>query len=201
VAFGVPAYFRAARCVARERAADTLAPLLLTSLSPAGIAFQKWLGVLLRGWAPLTVLLTAAGFAVAQRVLPAGGVALLAGGVLVMAGGLAAVGLAVSVWMKTPQRATGLAVGLITLAVCLTTLHLVSSDDPDAFELLARVCPPVAAAPYFADPAVRPGGFLPLDPRPGYLLRLWAEGVGAWAGVGGLAFYAAWRKLRAERAT
>ena len=201
VLFGVPPYFRAARCMARERAADTLEPLLLTALSPAEIAFQKWLGVLLRGWPVLMPAVAFVGFAVAHRALPAGGVGMIVGGVLAMAGGLAAVGLAISARVKSPRRAVGLAVGLITLAVCVANLHLVYDDDANAFELLSRLCPPVAAAPHFADPAARPGGFLPLDPSPRHLLRLWAEGVGIWVGVGGLAFVTAWQKLRGERAT
>ncbi len=41
----LPAVVRGARCVARERAADTLDSLLLTGLTPRDILFQKWLGV------------------------------------------------------------------------------------------------------------------------------------------------------------
>jgi len=40
----LPAAVRGARCVARERAADTLEGLLLTGLTPREILFQKWLG-------------------------------------------------------------------------------------------------------------------------------------------------------------
>ena len=198
--FGIPALFRGAWCVARERAADTHEPLLLTALTPLDIAFQKWLGVLLCEWPLFLFMLTVGGFAAVSGGLSAVGVGLFVGGVLVMAGGLTAVGLAISVRVKSPRRAVGFAVTLLVLTVCVTNLHAIYSDGGDGFALACRVCPPVASAPWLDGTAANPGTMKRYPLGLPTIFRHWVEGVAGWTLVGGLAFWTAWGKLRSERA-
>jgi hypothetical protein len=193
--FALPALFRGARTLARERAADTLDPLR-AALGTRELLFQKWLGVVLGEWPLFVLMAVVSGVAVAWGVIPLTQYVLFFGGLLVVAGGLAAVGLVVSAWVDTPARATVAVTVLLVLAGGIVCLNLYDADESVVHRTLYRVIPPCAA---WADiPVPESIRTPPYRPARGPAARWWVEGVGCWLAAGGLAGWLAWRQLRTD---
>jgi ABC-type transport system involved in multi-copper enzyme maturation permease subunit len=207
--FLFPPAFRAARCVAKEREADTLDGLLLLPLSRSEILFQKWLGVALCDWpgfAPLLVILatgTLTGFmAVSAAVV-------YAITVPVLVGVLTAWGLYFSVVSKTSRAAiTRVVMFLIVMTFVLNAaLALLSGafDPPGTRPRLDHLVPaavfPPAAFPILMAELDGTGPPKGREFNPGGVLAAWLCGLTVYAASGWLAYWLACRRFESEKAS
>jgi MFS family permease len=190
--------FRAARCVARERTADTL-DNLRTALSAREVLYQKWLGVLLSEWPAYSFLLaTTAPLIITGVVHPIGGVIYLLG-IVAVAAAFVAVGLAVSVRVRTPLRGTVVvALGLVVAVLGLGTVLGRSPPTQRVFAASALL-PPIAGMNVITEAMgrVRPRA----DPPPLRYPLLAAAGCGilGWGLLAVVVWERAVRRLERER--
>lgn len=204
--------FRAAACIARERAADTLEPVNLTPLSGREIVYQKWFGCATaeRGtwYAVWLVALagTVTGFVHPLTLL---GLTVV---VPVAAGALAAVGMVFTVRAKTPAKATrnmvltivfgGYVLALVGAGLVAGVAQLTGNmavvrwfDEP----ILLPVVLPPAAVVFAVLPSA--DGFNQIDTETVVTAAGGiALGLIVWAGVGYAAFNLAVRRFDRGRA-
>ena len=141
--------FRAARCVARERAADTLDGLRLTGLTGRDILAQKWRACATSELPLFKMLLTVTAAGVVTGLVPPLGIVGVGLVLPAAAAGAAAVGLACSVWAKTPRGAVGRLVGVgavfcpgalllppFALSFCLLPGNPPPSEIPTAWDIV-----------------------------------------------------------------
>lgn len=200
VVFGVVPFFRAARCVARERTANTLESLL-TAFSPREVLYQKWRGVLLSEWPALSFLLCAVGPLLLTAVIHPGAGVLYFLALVVQSAALVAVGVAVSTRVRTPAQGTAVAVvGFAAVAFAVGTA-VSSIRYPLNLYAYAVVVPPVGGLNLLTDAVNTDPGFRPPSaPQRFPVLAASLVGTLGWAAVA----WAAWRyavyRLNRERA-
>lgn len=206
IAFLFPPAFRAARCVAKEREADTLDGLLLLPLSRREILFQKWLGVALCDWPGFAPILAVLAMGVLTGFLPVSAALVYALTVPVLVGVLAAWGLYFSVTSKTARAAIArLVMFLIAMTFVLNVAATALSGPfgrPPTYrsEILgvSAVFPP-AAFPILMAELERSGPPKSREFNPGGVLAAWLGGLTAYAATGGLAFWLAARRFESEK--
>jgi hypothetical protein len=194
---GVMPLFRAARCVARERTANTLESLL-TALGPREVLFQKWLGVSLSEWPALLFLLCAAGPLVVTGVLPVVGGVLFFGGLAVMSMALVAVGLAVSVRVRTPGQGTAVVAIGLAAALLVAGVLIPAFGYPGSVYTATALVPPFGAVGLLAESMSERPGRPPSNPQGPAITLATLVGILGWGTLGRLAWLAAVRRLDRE---
>jgi hypothetical protein len=203
----LPALFRSAAAVARERSTDTLDSLRLTALDSREILFQKWLGCAAAELPVFKVLLVVASAGLVTGYVHPLSLIGLALVVPIYVGAAAAIGLYFSVRAATPGRAVRNMV-LIGGAVLYLLGAILSSREFGRHEeaRVAVVIPPmVTGMALAAGPALREerqhnpwrSGFVSKDFLRGALACL--IGPTLWGVTGWLAWRAAVRRFDAER--
>ena len=196
--FLIPAPFRAARCVAREREADTLDGLLLLPLSRSEILFQKWLGICLRDWPGIALLLAWYLPAVLTSHVPVSVAVLFVGGLAASMAILTAFGLYFSVNSKTPGQAVFRLV-LFLLVLMLAVNAVASGQRPkNAWYTTAGIFPPAGFA-VLMEVQRRHGPPKGPSHDPVGVILGWACGTMAYGAMGTLAWLLACRRFEGER--
>jgi ABC-type transport system involved in multi-copper enzyme maturation permease subunit len=197
--FLFPAPFRAARCVAREREADTMDGLLMLPLSRAEILFQKWLGICLCDWPGIALLLAWYLPAVLTGHVPVSVAVLFVGGLAASMAILTAFGLYFSVISKTPGQAVFRLV--LFLIVLLFAVNAVMSGQPRANEryITAGVIPPAGFA-VLLDEQNRPEKWHQPQRHTAGVVFAWACGLAGYGAMGTLAWLLACRRFEGEKA-
>ncbi len=197
--FLVPAPFRAARCVAREREADTIDGLLTLPLSRREILFQKWLGVCLSDWPGLAILLVWFAPAVLFGHVPVSVAVLFVVGLAAGISVLSAFGLYFSVISKTPAQAV---FRLVLFLVALTFAASVVANGQHRGNpgyTTAGVFPPAGFAMLVEEQQMR-GPPKSRTAQPWAVIRGWCVGLVVYGAMGWLAWALACRRFEDERA-
>lgn len=197
--FLVPAPFRAARCVAREREADTMDGLLTLPLSRREILFQKWLGVCLSDWPGIALLLVWYAPAVLTGHVPVSAAVLFVVGLAASMAILTAFGLYFSVISKTPAQAVFRLV-LFLIALTFAASVVANGQRPDNHRFTtAGVVPPAGFAMLIEEQQMW-GPPKSRTSRPGAVIVGWCVGLVVYGSMGWLAWYLACRRFEGERA-
>jgi len=200
--FLIPAPFRAARCVAREREADTMDGLLLLPLSRTEILFQKWLGIVLCDWPGFAVLLAWLLPAVLTGHVAVSVAAVFVVGWAVTLAVLAAFGLYFSVVSKTPGQAVFRLV-LFLIALVFAANVAVNVQRREYREVVAAgVVPPVAFGVLMEAQSQRGPPKSRQHPRsPTLVIVRFAGGLLVYGAMGFVAWRLACRRFEGERGT
>lgn len=198
--FLLVAPFRAARCVAREREADTLDQLLLLPLTRREILFEKWMGVCLGDWPGFAGLLAWFLPAVLTGHVPLVVAAMFIVGWIATLSILVALGLYFSVVSKTPGQAVfRLVIFLIVLSFTAGGIVNQLPNSGQKSAAIAGVVPPVGFL--IMNEELR--GWGPPKSRvlePGVIAFGWGIGLIIYGSMGLAAWRIAGRRFENERA-
>lgn len=207
--FLFPPAFRAARCVAKEREADTLDGLLLTPLSRSEILYQKWLGVVLCDWPGFALLLVILAAGTLTGFIAVSAAVVYVVTVPAMVGFLAVWGLYFSVISKTGRAAVTRLVMFLIVALFVLNAAFVglsgAFDPPGARRgpshlVPAAVFPPAAFPILMAElegmGAPKSSG---RGPDPAGVLVAWLCGLAVYGASGWVAWVAACRRFESEK--